>query len=287
MASEKCTLCGCLLHRLGGYGQPTVEGRSHATEHHFVAERFFGRSSNRRGEVRERLFETCPWNSEGKSAVYCYECHEELLHNPVFTVADMQVFADLVRIRGLNDEMKSAERMKIAGRVKLFHEVIAAGLSAIAAQSGDTPGCLETARLWNDPSPMETGSPQPVIVWVGDVAWVAYLARDPDFPGWESQSASEHLDSRPGKPFGVLRFDGVIKLVMGPQSDNQFNEPPLYGGGLQLCGFHEIHPSRDGRSRWVVTFQLETLDVRACTAQAFPICFATTAEEAIAFRKAV
>lgn len=103
--------------------------------HHFVAERFFGRSSNRRGEIRERLFETCPWNCEGRSAVYCYECHEELLHNPVFTPLDMKRFAQLVRARGLSEETKSPARSKLAGRVTLLHEVIAAGLSALLDES--------------------------------------------------------------------------------------------------------------------------------------------------------
>jgi len=99
-----------------------------------VAERFFGRSTNRRGENRERLFEQCPWGSEGRSAVYCYECHEELLHNPVFTPADMELFAMLVRSRGLNEDIKTRDRSKLAGRVKLFHEAIAAGLALLAVR---------------------------------------------------------------------------------------------------------------------------------------------------------
>lgn len=132
---ERCTLCGCSIHRDGEYAEPTIKGRSHATKHHFVAERFFGRSSNRRGETRERLFESCPWEAESKSAIYCYECHEELLHNPVFTPADMDRFARLVRARGLDEETKSVDRSRLAGRVKLFHEVIAVGLSALLAES--------------------------------------------------------------------------------------------------------------------------------------------------------
>jgi hypothetical protein len=42
--TEKCAICGCELHRIAGtYARPTVEGRSHASKHHFVSERFFGR----------------------------------------------------------------------------------------------------------------------------------------------------------------------------------------------------------------------------------------------------
>ena len=36
-----------MLHRDGDYAKPNIKGRSHATKHHYVAERFFGRSSNR------------------------------------------------------------------------------------------------------------------------------------------------------------------------------------------------------------------------------------------------
>src|SRR5690348_3107690 len=70
-SDERCVLCGCRVHRRGVYATPTVEGRSHATSHHYVAERFFGRSAMRRGEQREGIFSACPWGIEGKSAVYC------------------------------------------------------------------------------------------------------------------------------------------------------------------------------------------------------------------------
>lgn len=129
--SERCTLCGCHLHRSGDYALPTVKGRSHATSHHYVAERFFGRSGNRPGEQREPVFDTCPWGAEGKSAVYCYECHEELLHNPVFTETDMAQFSRLVALRGLNEEEKPSSRKKLAGRIKLFQEIIDAGLKKL------------------------------------------------------------------------------------------------------------------------------------------------------------
>jgi hypothetical protein len=35
-----------------------------ATQHHYVAERFFGRSSNRRGAKPEGVFLSCPWGAE-------------------------------------------------------------------------------------------------------------------------------------------------------------------------------------------------------------------------------
>src|SRR5271156_2269373 len=104
---EACAICGCPLNRSGNYARPTVEGRSHATKHHFVAERFFGRSSNRKGKKIEGIFESCPWGHEGKSETFCYECHEELLHNPVLLPQDIVRFAKLVRVRDLCEELKT------------------------------------------------------------------------------------------------------------------------------------------------------------------------------------
>jgi hypothetical protein len=63
--------------------------------------------------------------------VFCYECHEELLHNPVLLPEDIARLADLVQLRGLSEERKTEDRSKIARRVVLFHEVIARGLKAL------------------------------------------------------------------------------------------------------------------------------------------------------------
>ena len=131
---EKCAICGCSVHRSGEYATPTVAGRSHATKHHYVAERFFGRSPNRRGTQRDPIFLRCPWGVERKTTVFCYECHEELLHNPVFLPGNVQAFANLVKARKLNENQKTGNRKKIAGRIKLLHEVIEAGLEKLAQQ---------------------------------------------------------------------------------------------------------------------------------------------------------
>ncbi|WP_242370670.1 hypothetical protein [Anaeromyxobacter sp. SG26] len=140
LGSETCALCGCTLNRSGKYATEDAAGRSHATEHHFVAERFFGRSSSRRGTRRTPVFATCPWNLEGKSDVYCYECHELVLHNPVLLPEDVSAFAALVRERGFGEAEKGESREKLAGRVKLFHDVIAAGLKALSGESGGGSG---------------------------------------------------------------------------------------------------------------------------------------------------
>jgi hypothetical protein len=131
---EHCEVCGCLLHRDGDYGLPTVKGRSHATEHHFVAERFYGRSSNRRGTKREGLFDVCPWGLEGQGIVLCYECHEELIHNPVFLPEDIANLQRLVQLRDLAETGKSEDRSRIAGRVRLLNEALALGLRELVEQ---------------------------------------------------------------------------------------------------------------------------------------------------------
>ncbi len=130
--TETCAICGCKLNRSKNtYARPTIEGRSHASKHHYVPERFFGRSNNRKGTQREKLFDNCPWSHEGETTVFCYECHEELLHNPVLLPEDVKRFADIVQSRGLEENTKPKSRDKIAERIKLFHEVIRRGLEAI------------------------------------------------------------------------------------------------------------------------------------------------------------
>lgn len=129
---ERCAICKCELHRTRGtYAQPTVEGRSHASKHHFVAERFFGRSKNRRRTQRARIFKECPWGIEGQTAIFCYDCHEELLHNPIFLPEDIVHLADLVKQRGLDENRKADLKNKIAGRIKLLQEIIQQGLKEL------------------------------------------------------------------------------------------------------------------------------------------------------------
>jgi hypothetical protein len=106
-------MCGCQLHRTGAYATPTIAGRSHAT--------------------------SCPWGREGESDVFCYECHEELLHNPVLLPEDISAFAQLARMRGLSESTKTDDRSKIAGRVLLLHEVIARGLKSLCEEAEIQP----------------------------------------------------------------------------------------------------------------------------------------------------
>ena len=63
--------------------------------------------------------------------VFCYECHEELVHNPVLLPADIALFADLVKQRGFSEKVKTESREPIAGRIALFHEVISSGIASL------------------------------------------------------------------------------------------------------------------------------------------------------------
>lgn len=139
--TEICTICGCELHHTNDtYARPTPAGRSHASKHHFVPERFFGRSNTRKGTRRKRIFSICPWGHEGETTIVCYDCHEELLHNPVLLPEDIAAFAALVNERGLAESKKTESRTKIAGRIKLFHEVIRKGLKQSQKDSSSQPG---------------------------------------------------------------------------------------------------------------------------------------------------
>lgn len=131
MNSEKCAICGCSVHRKGDYAKPTIQGRSHATKHHYVAERFFGRSANRKGTQRNPIFKSCPWTLEKETAIFCYECHEELIHNPVLLPEDIERFHQLVSLSGLI-EIEKGESSEMHGkRIRLFHEAIALGFETL------------------------------------------------------------------------------------------------------------------------------------------------------------
>jgi hypothetical protein len=129
---ETCAICGCKLHRARDtYAKPTIQGRSHASAHHFIAERFFGRSKNRQGTQRVKIFERCPWGHEGKQAFFCYDCHEEVLHNPVFLPDDIERLSKIVKARDLSEETKTESRDLLAKRIELLHEIISRGLLAV------------------------------------------------------------------------------------------------------------------------------------------------------------
>lgn len=116
---------------------------------------------------------------------------------------------------------------------------------------------------------MDAGAPLPAIRKEGDRLWVAYVCRNPDFPGWDSGAPPEH----PG--FNVwsalLRFDGVSEYHFGPPSDERLHTHPLYGAGLRSYGFYEARgtsrlAATNEKKHWIITFHDEILEVVASSA---------------------
>lgn len=138
---EFCKICGCQLYRKKGtYARPNVSGRSHATNHHYVAERFFGRTANRpRKKTKAILSPSSSLRAhEERHYLLCYECHEELIHNPVLLPEDVDRFAELVRRHGLSEKKKAEKRDKIAGRIELLQKVIARGLESLLSEKSNS-----------------------------------------------------------------------------------------------------------------------------------------------------
>ena len=117
---------------------------------------------------------------------------------------------------------------------------------------------------WDEPPPMEPGSPAPAISLRNDRLLVAYVCQNPDFPGWDPAYSIEH----PGFDVysAILQFRGVAKHSLGPPNDHGLHKHPLYNFGLQSYDFSEVLDSEGedgGRRRWIVTFHDEMLDVTA------------------------
>ena len=132
MKSEKCLICGCSINREKYvYAKDNIKGRSHLTKHHLVATRFLGKGK------RKPIFKNDPWSldKDKQELLFCYECHEELLHNPVLLPKDIEQFAELVKRKKLNEREKPDNKSKIAGRIKLFHQVIKTGINTILEES--------------------------------------------------------------------------------------------------------------------------------------------------------
>ena len=125
---DRCNICGCKLEQSGKYA--TFEGRAHPSRHHHVAQRFL-KTIDKNGNEFQPIFSKCPWEIEKKTVVLCYECHEELIQNPVFLPKDIENFKQLVKFRKLAENEKPENRKKLAGRIKLLNEVIETGIEKL------------------------------------------------------------------------------------------------------------------------------------------------------------
>lgn len=120
---------------------------------------------------------------------------------------------------------------------------------------------------WSGPPAMETGAPCPAICMQADSLFVAYVCRNPLFPGWGSGDI-EH----PGFAIycAVLQFEGVVSHYLGPPNDEALHLHPLHARGLKCYAFHEVSQSPaapHGARHWIVTFHDETLEVIASSAR--------------------
>lgn len=133
IVNTKCAICGCVINRGSEYATATIKGRSHVTKHHNVAVRFF-HAEDRAGNPKKPIFIVDSWALEGHTTEFCYECHEELLHNPVFLPDDILGFSELVRLRKLNETEKKESKKELAGRIKLLHEVLETGIKVLLSK---------------------------------------------------------------------------------------------------------------------------------------------------------
>jgi len=133
---EKCKICGCVLVRSDKgrkYAAHTTDGRAHRSGHHHVAQRFL-KTRDKRGNEFQPIFSKCPWEMGKKTVVLCYECHEELIQNPVFLPKDIENFRQLVKFRKFAENEKPENRKKLAGRIRLLNEVIETGIGKLLAK---------------------------------------------------------------------------------------------------------------------------------------------------------
>jgi hypothetical protein len=120
---------------------------------------------------------------------------------------------------------------------------------------------------WSEPPRMTTGAPLPAIHQLDQSLFVAYVCRNPEFPGWDSGATPEH----PGFDIysAVLRFDGVTWHHFGAPNDESLHEHPLYPFGLRCYGFWEVVysiPTDPSLRHWIATFHDEILEVVATSA---------------------
>lgn len=97
-ATDHCMLCR-IEFTTGVYA--TESGRYNRSEHHLFPARFKKYRISQRSLAKKLNVETQAFHS-----VYlCYECHEELLHNPVFTTKMIKELSHLMRCKSLKDKV--------------------------------------------------------------------------------------------------------------------------------------------------------------------------------------
>jgi len=100
-----CMLCGIKFTTGDVYG--TESGRHHKSEHHLFPTRLEKYHISQEGLAKKLNVETRDFDS-----VYlCYECHEELLLNPVFTTEMIKGLSHLIKGKSLEDKVVILSRV--------------------------------------------------------------------------------------------------------------------------------------------------------------------------------
>ena len=96
--TDHCMLCG-IEFTSGAYA--TENGRYNRSEHHLFPLRFKKYRISQRSLAKKLNVETQDFDS----VHLCYECHEELLHNPVFTTKMIEELSHLMKGKRLEDKV--------------------------------------------------------------------------------------------------------------------------------------------------------------------------------------
>ncbi len=103
-AAEHCMLCG-IEFTTGAYA--TENGQYNRSEHHLFPTRFEKYYISQRSLAKKINVESQDFDS----VHLCYECHEELLHNPVFTTKMIKELNHLMRGKSLEDKVITLSRV--------------------------------------------------------------------------------------------------------------------------------------------------------------------------------
>jgi len=98
-------LCGIEVTTSGVYA--TENGQHYRSKHHLVPNRFNKYRISQRSLAKKLNVET----GDFISILLCYECHEELLHNPVFTTKMIKELSHLMRGKSLEDKVITLSRV--------------------------------------------------------------------------------------------------------------------------------------------------------------------------------
>ena len=116
-ATNCCVLCG-IEFTTGAYA--TESGRYNKSEHHLFPTRFKKYGISQRSLAKKLNVETRDFDS----VHLCYECHEELLHNPVFTSKMIKGLSHLMRGKDLEGRVITLSRVIELGIIEAVREGI-------------------------------------------------------------------------------------------------------------------------------------------------------------------